>query len=80
MKMTTPARTDVIQGDEQCREGHYRAKQDRREQTATSAREVASIPAVWNTRPSLDTHTTMAEGLLALFSAVHARVTTARSV
>jgi len=33
--MKTPDRTDVIQGDEQCRDGHYRAKQDLREQTAT---------------------------------------------
>jgi hypothetical protein len=32
--MTTPVCTDVIQGDEQCRDGHYRAKQDVREQTA----------------------------------------------
>ena len=34
--MTTPDRTDVIQGDEQCSDGHYRAKQDLREQTAIS--------------------------------------------
>ena len=34
--MTTPACTDVIQGDEQCRDGHYRAKHDLREQTAAS--------------------------------------------
>jgi molybdopterin-dependent oxidoreductase alpha subunit len=34
--MKSPDRTDVIQGDEQCRDGHYRAKQDLREQTATS--------------------------------------------
>ena len=34
--MNTPDRTDVIQGDEQCRDGHYRAKQDLREQSATS--------------------------------------------
>jgi hypothetical protein len=33
--MTTPACTDVIQGDDQCRDGHYRAKHDLREQTAT---------------------------------------------
>src|SRR5215469_1288069 len=35
--MKTPDPTDVIQGDEQCRDGHYRAKQDLREQTAISA-------------------------------------------
>jgi hypothetical protein len=34
--MKTPDRTDVIQGDEQRRDGHYRAKQDLREQTATT--------------------------------------------
>jgi oxidoreductase alpha (molybdopterin) subunit len=34
--MKSPDRTDVIQGDEQCRDGHYRAKQELREQTATS--------------------------------------------
>ena len=34
--MKTPDRTDVIQGDEKCRDGHYRAKQDLREKTATS--------------------------------------------
>jgi molybdopterin-dependent oxidoreductase alpha subunit len=32
--MKTSDRTDVIQGDEQCRDGHYRAKVDLREQTA----------------------------------------------
>src|SRR5271167_2283346 len=34
--MSTPERTDVIHGDEGCRDGHYRAKQDLREQTAAS--------------------------------------------
>jgi hypothetical protein len=34
--MKTPDHTDVIQGDEQCRDGHYRAKRNLREQTATS--------------------------------------------
>jgi molybdopterin-dependent oxidoreductase alpha subunit len=34
--MKMPGCTDVIQGDEHCRDGHYRAKQDLREQTATS--------------------------------------------
>src|SRR5271169_2051459 len=32
----TPDRTDVIQGDEQCRDGHYRVKLDLREQTTSS--------------------------------------------
>jgi molybdopterin-dependent oxidoreductase alpha subunit len=32
--MNTSASTDVIQGDEQSRDGHYRAKQDLREQAA----------------------------------------------
>ena len=31
--MITPAWTDVIHWDEQCRDGHYRAKQDLRQQT-----------------------------------------------
>jgi molybdopterin-dependent oxidoreductase alpha subunit len=34
--MKTSNSTDVIQGDEQSRDGHYRAKQDLREQTTTS--------------------------------------------
>src|SRR5271156_4824819 len=34
--VNTPGRTDVVQGDEECRDGHYRAKQDLREQTAAS--------------------------------------------
>src|SRR5882762_7131867 len=34
--MNTSASTDVIQGDEQSRDGHYRAKQDLREQSAPS--------------------------------------------
>ena len=34
--MKTPDRTDVIQGDEQCRDGHYRVKLDLREQTTSS--------------------------------------------
>jgi molybdopterin-dependent oxidoreductase alpha subunit len=34
--MNTSTSTDVIQGDEQSRDGHYRAKQDLREQTTTS--------------------------------------------
>ena len=33
--MKTLHRTDVIQGDEQCRDGHYRCKLDLREQNAT---------------------------------------------
>src|SRR5882757_8276137 len=36
--MNTSASTDVIQGDEQSRDGHYRAKQDLREQAAPSGR------------------------------------------
>jgi molybdopterin-dependent oxidoreductase alpha subunit len=32
--MSTTQSTDVIQGDEQCRDGHYRAKQDCRQQTS----------------------------------------------
>src|SRR5580698_4595827 len=32
--MATTACTDVIQGDEECRDGHYRAKQSLREQSA----------------------------------------------
>jgi molybdopterin-dependent oxidoreductase alpha subunit len=35
--MKPPDSSDVIQGDEQSRDGHYRAKQELREQTATSA-------------------------------------------
>jgi molybdopterin-dependent oxidoreductase alpha subunit len=34
--MESQGSTRVIQGDEQCRDGHYRAKQDLREQNATS--------------------------------------------
>jgi molybdopterin-dependent oxidoreductase alpha subunit len=34
--MRTPDSSDVIQGDEQCRDGHYRAKQDLRTKTVTS--------------------------------------------
>jgi molybdopterin-dependent oxidoreductase alpha subunit len=34
--MKTPDSSDVIQGDEQCRDGHYRAKQDLRTKTVTS--------------------------------------------
>jgi molybdopterin-dependent oxidoreductase alpha subunit len=34
--MKTLDSSDVIQGDEQCRDGHYRAKQDLRTQTVTS--------------------------------------------
>jgi hypothetical protein len=33
--MKTSDSLDVIQGDEQCRDGHYRAKQDLRSETAT---------------------------------------------
>ena len=33
---TNVSRTDVIQGDEECRDGHYRPKHDLREQTAIS--------------------------------------------
>jgi molybdopterin-dependent oxidoreductase alpha subunit len=36
--MSTLGTTDVIQGDEQSRDGHYRAKQDLREQSAPSDR------------------------------------------
>ena len=35
--MKTSDRFDVIQGDEQCRDGHYRAKQDLRTKTVTSS-------------------------------------------
>ena len=34
--MKTSDSSDVIQGDEQCRDGHYRAKQDLRTKTVTS--------------------------------------------
>jgi molybdopterin-dependent oxidoreductase alpha subunit len=34
--MKTSDSSNVIQGDEQCRDGHYRAKQDLRKQTVTS--------------------------------------------
>src|ERR1700734_741582 len=34
--MKTSDKSDVIQGDEQCRDGHYRAKQDLRAKTVTS--------------------------------------------
>src|SRR5271170_5995246 len=34
--MSTPERTDVVHGDEGCRDGHYRAKQDLRVQTVPS--------------------------------------------
>jgi anaerobic selenocysteine-containing dehydrogenase len=36
--MKTPDSSDVIQGDEECRDGHYRAKQDLRTITVTSTR------------------------------------------
>ena len=35
--MKTPDASDVIQGDEQCRDGHYRAKQDLRPNTVSSS-------------------------------------------
>jgi molybdopterin-dependent oxidoreductase alpha subunit len=41
--MKAPDSSDVIQGDEQSRDGHYRAKQELREQTATS--DGAKLPA-----------------------------------
>jgi hypothetical protein len=34
--MKIPDGSDVVQGDEQCRDGHYRAKQDLRTKTVTS--------------------------------------------
>jgi hypothetical protein len=34
--MKPPRSSDVIQGDEQSRDGHYRAKQELREQSATN--------------------------------------------
>jgi molybdopterin-dependent oxidoreductase alpha subunit len=37
--MSTAQSTDVIQGDEQSRDGHYRAKQDCRQQTSINDRE-----------------------------------------
>jgi hypothetical protein len=37
--METSVSTEVIQGDEQSRDGHYRAKQDVRQQTAINDRE-----------------------------------------
>lgn len=36
--MSTLHHTDVIQGDEQSRDGHYRGKQDLREQTVANDR------------------------------------------
>ena len=41
--MKTSDSRDVIQGDEQCRDGHYRAKQDLRSETAT---DISAVPAV----------------------------------
>ncbi len=41
--MKTSDSLDVIQGDEQCRDGHYRAKQDLRSETATG---IGAVPAV----------------------------------
>ena len=43
--MNTPDSTRVIQGDEGCRDGHYRAKQDVREHCANSegARQAAEL-------------------------------------
>jgi molybdopterin-dependent oxidoreductase alpha subunit len=41
--MKTSDNRDVIQGDEQCRDGHYRAKQDLRSETAT---DISTVPAV----------------------------------
>ncbi|MGD0304436.1 MAG: FdhF/YdeP family oxidoreductase [Candidatus Acidiferrales bacterium] len=43
--MDTPDSTRVIQGDEACRDGHYRAKQDVREQSTSSegAKQVAAL-------------------------------------
>jgi len=43
--MNTSASTDVIQGDEQSRDGHYRAKQDLREQAPAS--DAQSTPPNW---------------------------------
>jgi molybdopterin-dependent oxidoreductase alpha subunit len=42
--MSTPERTDVIHGDEGCRDGHYRAKQDLRVQTVPSDQAAALDP------------------------------------
>ena len=36
--MITAHNREVIQGDEGCRDGHYRAKQDLREKTVTNSR------------------------------------------
>jgi len=43
--MKTPDASDVIQGDEQCRDGHYRAKQDLRTKavTGTAAEPAAEL-------------------------------------
>ena len=35
-EMKAPVSSDVIQGDEHCRDGHYRAKQDLRGQTESA--------------------------------------------
>jgi hypothetical protein len=41
--MKTSDSWDLIQGDEQCRDGHYRAKLDLRSETATG---IGAVPAV----------------------------------
>jgi len=41
--MKTPDASDVIQGDEQCRDGHYRSKLGLRLQTATEAGTVSAV-------------------------------------
>src|SRR5215471_12397562 len=41
--MKSPNSTRVIQGDEQCRDGHYRAKENLREQKATSIQAAAKL-------------------------------------
>jgi hypothetical protein len=41
--MKTSDSTQVIQGDEHCRDGHYRAKQDLRQQTSDGPEQAADL-------------------------------------
>jgi molybdopterin-dependent oxidoreductase alpha subunit len=67
--MNAPDRTDVIQGDEQCRDGHYRAKQDLRGHAATSAGAKQATELDPNDATSLQAQNPVAFGKLRIGSA-----------
>ena len=69
--MATPASTDVIQGDEQCRDGHYRIKEDLRRQTATTdgVKQTAELDP--NSPTSLQAQNPCTPGNLRIGSASH---------